>query len=76
MQMSMPDLNAIRSHLGDSTWTVRVFDQVTSTNTMLKELGYDSYVTIEREISGEQQDEDIRHAKVYLETIINEVYGG
>ena len=42
----------------------------------LKELGYDSYVTIEREISGEQQDEDIRHAKVYLETIIDEVYGG
>ena len=42
----------------------------------LKELGYDSYVTIEREISGEQQDEDIRHAKVYLETVINEVYGG
>ena len=42
----------------------------------LKELGYDSYVTIEREISGEQQDEDIRHAKVYLETIINEVYEG
>lgn len=42
----------------------------------LKELGYDSYVTIEREISGEQQDEDICHAKVYLETIINEVYGG
>lgn len=42
----------------------------------LKELGYDDYVTIEREISGEQQDEDIRHAKVYLETIINEVYGG
>ena len=42
----------------------------------LKELGYDSYVTIEREISGEQQDEDIRHAKLYLETVINEVYGG
>ena len=42
----------------------------------LKELGSDSYVTIEREISGEQQDEDIRHAKVYLETVINEVYGG
>lgn len=42
----------------------------------LKELGYDSYVTIEREISGEQQDKDIRHAKVYLETVINEVYGG
>ena len=42
----------------------------------LKELGYDAYVTIEREISGEQQDEDIRHAKVYLETIIDEIYGG
>ena len=39
MQMSMPDLNAIRSHLGESTWTVRVFDEVTSTNTLLKELG-------------------------------------
>ena len=37
--MSMPDLNAIRSHLGESPWTVRVFDEVTSTNTMLKELG-------------------------------------
>lgn len=42
----------------------------------LKELGYDSYVTIEREIDGEQQTEDIRYAKKYLENIINEVYGG
>ena len=42
----------------------------------LKELGYDSYVTIEREISGEQQEEDIRYAKAYLENIVNEVYGG
>ena len=42
----------------------------------LKELGYDSFVTIEREIDGEQQTEDIRHAKKYLENIINEVYGG
>lgn len=31
----------------------------------LKELGYDSWVTIEREISGEQQEEDIRYAKAY-----------
>ena len=42
----------------------------------LKELGYDSFVTIEREIVGEQQTEDIRYAKKYLESIINEVYGG
>lgn len=42
----------------------------------LHELGYDSYVTIEREIEGEQQIEDIRHAKKYLGDIIAEVYGG
>ena len=43
---------------------------------VLHELGYDSYVTIEREISGEQQEADIRYAKEYLESIVNEVYGG
>ena len=42
----------------------------------LKELGYDSFVTIEREIDGDQQTKDIRHAKEYLEKIIDEVYGG
>ena len=42
----------------------------------LRELGYDSYVTIEREISGEQQEEDILYAKAYLEKIIAEIYGG
>lgn len=42
----------------------------------LYELGYDSYVTIEREIEGEQQIEDIRHAKKYLGDLIAEVYGG
>jgi sugar phosphate isomerase/epimerase len=36
----------------------------------LKELGYDGYVTIEREISGEKQTEDIRFAKKYLEDIL------
>lgn len=41
----------------------------------LHALGYDSYVTIEREISGEQQTEDIRHAKKYLGEIIHSVYG-
>lgn len=42
----------------------------------LYELQYDSYVTIEREIEGEQQISDIRHAKKYLGDIIAEVYGG
>ena len=37
----------------------------------LKEIGYDSYLTIEREISGEQQIEDIKKAKVYLEELVN-----
>ena len=42
----------------------------------LYELQYNSYVTIEREIEGEQQISDIRHAKKYLGDIIAEVYGG
>lgn len=36
----------------------------------LKEVGYDSFLTIEREISGEQQQKDIIAAKKYLETLI------
>lgn len=44
--------------------------------TSLKKLGYNSYVTIEREIDGEKQTEDIRYAKKYLQNIISEVYGG
>ncbi len=49
----------------------------------LKELGYDSHVTIERELAFEsddinyaQQIADIIYAKEYLEKLINEVYGG
>lgn len=42
----------------------------------LYELGYDSYVTIEREISGGQQLTDILDAKAYLEKLILEIYGG
>ena len=42
----------------------------------LRELGYDSYVTIEREIEGEQQEKDVCHARDYLAAIIDEVYGG
>ena len=44
--------------------------------TKLKELEYDGYVTIEREIWNEQQQPDIIHARDYLTQIINEVYGG
>lgn len=44
--------------------------------TKLHALGYDAYVTIEREIDGAQQVMDIRYAKQYLETIIAEIYGG
>ena len=36
----------------------------------LKELGYDRYVTIEREIRGEQQLKDILESRDYLQTII------
>ncbi len=42
----------------------------------LHNLGYDSYVTIEREISGEQQNTDILYAREYLSKIIGEIYGG
>ena len=42
----------------------------------LHELGYDAYVTIEREISGGQQFLDILDAKAYLERLILEIYGG
>lgn len=40
----------------------------------LHDLGYDSHITIEREISGKQQREDIRHAKQYLQAIIDKIY--
>ena len=42
----------------------------------LKELEYDSFVTIEREIWDEQQKADIIYARDYLGEIIKEVYGG
>ncbi len=42
----------------------------------LYELGYDSHVTIEREIDGQKQIDDIIFAKQYLENIISEIYGG
>ena len=41
----------------------------------LHELGYDGYITIEREIEGEQQAKDIIAAKEYLASIIKEVTG-
>ena len=41
--------------------------------TKLHELGYDSYITIEREISGDEQVRDILAAKEYLGSLIEEV---
>jgi L-ribulose-5-phosphate 3-epimerase len=38
----------------------------------LKEINYPGAVTIEREISGPQQMEDIRAEKTYLEKLINQ----
>ena len=43
--------------------------------TRLKELRYDSYVTIEREISGDQQLKDILESREYMQNIITSVYG-
>lgn len=42
----------------------------------LHELGYDSWVTIEREIAGEEQVADIRHAQEYLQSLVDEIYLG
>ena len=39
----------------------------------LKEVGYDGALTIEREISGDQQVKDILMAKSLLENLIQEV---
>jgi len=40
----------------------------------LHELGYDSYITIEREIWGDQQLIDILESREYLQKIIDEIY--
>lgn len=44
----------------------------------LRELGYDSDVTIERELAEDSQEQlkGILDSREYLQTIINEVYGG
>lgn len=41
----------------------------------LMELGYDRYITIEREITGEKQKEDILKAKKYFENLISKLGG-
>ncbi|MGB6687611.1 MAG: sugar phosphate isomerase/epimerase family protein [Terracidiphilus sp.] len=43
--------------------------------TKLHRLGYTGAITIERETSGAQQIEDVRHEKLYLEGILREVMG-
>ena len=39
----------------------------------LRDLGYNGYVTIEREISGDQQIADIRSGRAYLEKILDKI---
>ncbi len=46
------------------------FSQVFS---KLNKLGYKGAITIERETSGPQQIEDVKHEKVYLERIISQI---
>ena len=41
----------------------------------LHKLGYDGYVTIEREIKGDQQVEDILKGRKYLQEILDEIEG-
>lgn len=43
--------------------------------TKLRNLGYDTHVTIEREIEGEEQLNDVLYARNYLQLVIDEVYG-
>ncbi len=40
----------------------------------LHSLGYDRFITIEREISGPQQEADIEYARDYLKNILDEIY--
>ncbi len=41
----------------------------------LKEIGYDRFVTIEREISGDKQTEDIKNGIQYVKNILNNLKG-
>lgn len=41
----------------------------------LKEVSYTSTITIEREIDGPRQDEDILQSKVFLQNLIDQTYG-
>lgn len=58
------------ARVGDGRVDFRLFFE------RLKELGYDSHVTIEREISGEERLRDVLYARDYLENLISEIYGG
>ncbi len=61
------------THLGEET---RIGDGMANYPLLLKklyEVGYDGPITIEREISGEKQLEDIRYAKKFLEDLIDKV---
>lgn len=58
------------ARVGDGRVDFRLFFE------RLKEIGYDTYVIIEREISGKQQLKDVIYAKEYLGKLVSEIYGG
>lgn len=74
-------------HAKDGCWPVNGHDLGTETAIgegrvdfpgvfrKLHELGYDSWVTIEREIDGDQQLKDILESREYLNEIIEDIYG-
>ena len=74
-------------HAKDGTWpvnghdlgkAVRVGEGSVDFDTVLHKLhalGYDGYVTIEREIEGEQQIRDVNDARACLQEILDRIYG-
>ena len=61
----------------DIIWVMRFplltnFKTIQSRIAKLKEIGYQGDITIEREISGEEQKKDIRMAKELLDKLIAE----
>ncbi|MBQ4051082.1 MAG: sugar phosphate isomerase/epimerase, partial [Oscillospiraceae bacterium] len=74
-------------HAKDGLWpvnghdlgkAVRVGEGAVDFDTVLHKLhalGYDGYVTIEREIEGEQQIRDVNDARICLQAILDRIYG-
>jgi sugar phosphate isomerase/epimerase len=61
------------SNLGEEVLIGKGLVDFKTVFTKLHRLGYAGAITIERETSGPQQIEDVRHEKLYLERILHEV---